>query len=208
MRLMQAESSPLDRLEEATSALQREDLMGLPDEALGEDLIGLRRGIDRLEAEFMRRLRHFDHTQAYSPSGALSAAAWLRWKCRLAGSTAADRVRVARRLEELPQTSQAFAEGEINLQQVAVITRTVGRSARGRPGTPNRSSWKRRRPLTQPSCARSQATSATASTPTAAWSSTSTTRSGGACTSARPGMDCSSSTASSTLRAGPCCRRL
>jgi hypothetical protein len=125
MRLMQAESSPLDQLEEAISVLQREDLVGLPGEALGEDLIGLRRGIDRLEAEFMRRLRHFDHTQAYSPSGALSAAAWLRWKCRLAGSTAADRVRVARRLEELPQTSQAFAEGEINLQQVAVITRTV-----------------------------------------------------------------------------------
>src|ERR1700737_3729281 len=125
MRLMQAESSPLDRLDEATSALQREDLVGLPSEALGEDLIGLRRGIDRLEAEFMRRLRHFDHTQAYSPSGALSAAAWLRWKCRLAGSTAADRGRVARRLEDLPKTSQAFAEGEINLQQVAVITRNV-----------------------------------------------------------------------------------
>jgi hypothetical protein len=62
MRLMQAESSPLDQLEEAISALQREDLLGLPSEALGEDLIGLRRGIDRLEAEFMRRLRHFDHT--------------------------------------------------------------------------------------------------------------------------------------------------
>jgi hypothetical protein len=34
-------------------------------------------------------------------------------------------VRLGRRLEELPETTQAFAEGEINLQQVAVITRTV-----------------------------------------------------------------------------------
>jgi hypothetical protein len=122
---MQVEISPLDQLDEVACALQREDLTGLPGEALGDDLIDLRRQIERLEAEFLRRLRHFDRTQAYSATGALSAASWLRWKCKLAGSTAADRVRIARRLEELPQTTRAFAEGEINLQQVAVITRTV-----------------------------------------------------------------------------------
>jgi hypothetical protein len=126
MRLaMQLQTPPGDLVDEAISTWRREDLAGIPASDLGEDLVGMRRQIDQIEAEFMRRLRHFDHTQAYSPSGALSAASWLRWKCRLASSTAADRVRVARRLEDLPQTSQAFAEGEINLQQVAVIARTV-----------------------------------------------------------------------------------
>jgi len=95
------------------------------DSALGEQLIELREGIDRLEAVFADGLRRFDKSGEYQADGALSAVAWLRWKCRLSGGAAAERVGIARQLEQLPKIEQAFARGEVGYQQVAVLARTA-----------------------------------------------------------------------------------
>src|SRR5919201_4118896 len=92
---------------------------------LGEGLIAGRKGIDRLEAAFAGGLHRFDRSGEYRADGALSAIAWLRWKCRLSGGAAAERVGIARQLPHLPKTSEAFGKGELGYQHVAMLARTV-----------------------------------------------------------------------------------
>src|SRR2546423_6262148 len=96
------------------------------DGELGEGLIQVREtGIDPLEAAFAVGLRRFDKWVESASEGALSAVAWLRSRVRFAGGAAAEHVGVARQMEQLPQTSEAFAKGELSYQHVAVLARTA-----------------------------------------------------------------------------------
>ncbi|MEA2635549.1 MAG: hypothetical protein QOH92_2316 [Chloroflexota bacterium] len=106
---------------------------------LGELLILIREaGIDPLEAAFATGVRRFDKSGEYAADGALSVTAWLKWKCRLSGGAAAERVEIGKQLERLPQTEAAFAHGQVGYQHVAVMARTaqnVGAAAvRGEEG--------------------------------------------------------------------------
>ncbi len=95
-------------------------------EVLGEALIQIREaGVDPLEAIFAEGLRRFDQSGEYRADGALAIVPWLRWKCKLSAGAAAERVNIARQLEQLPRTQQAFASGEVGYQHVAVIARTA-----------------------------------------------------------------------------------
>src|SRR2546426_6664152 len=95
-------------------------------EALGEALIQIREtGIDPLEAVFAEGVRHFDKSGEYKADGALSLTAWLRWKCKLSGGAAAERVEVARQLERLPQTQVPFAHGGVGYQHAVVMARAA-----------------------------------------------------------------------------------
>src|SRR3989442_9577365 len=95
-------------------------------EALGEALIQIREtGIDPLEAVFAEGVRHFDKSGEYKADGALSLTAWLRWKCKLSGGAAAERVEVARQLDRLPQTQVAFANGDVGYQHAVVMARAA-----------------------------------------------------------------------------------
>src|SRR5438309_2386055 len=95
-------------------------------EALGEGLIQIREtGIDPLEAVFASGVRRFDKSGEYRADGALSLTAWLRWKCKLSGGAAMERVEIARQLEKLPETAAAFANGDVGFQHVAVLARTA-----------------------------------------------------------------------------------
>src|ERR1700737_2867499 len=95
-------------------------------EALGEALIQIREaGIDPLEAVFATGVRRFDKSGEYKADGALSLTAWLRWKCKLSGGAALERVEIARQLEKLPKTEAAFANGALGYQHVAVMARAA-----------------------------------------------------------------------------------
>jgi hypothetical protein len=95
-------------------------------EQLAEGLIQCREaGIDPLEAAFAIGVRRFDKSGEYKAAGALSLTAWLRWKCKLSGGAAMERVEIARQLEKLPQTQAAFAQGEVGFQHVAVLAHTA-----------------------------------------------------------------------------------
>src|SRR5690348_7235273 len=95
-------------------------------ETLGEALIQIREaGIDPLEAIFATGVRRFDKSGDYKADGALSLMAWLRWKCKLSGGAAMERVEIARQLEKLPQTEAALASGDVGYQHVAVLARTA-----------------------------------------------------------------------------------
>src|SRR2546427_3240843 len=95
-------------------------------ETLGEALIQIREaGIDRSESVFADGVRRFDKSGEYRADGALSLTAWLRWKCKLSGGAAMERVEIARQLEKLPATAAAFANGHVGFQHVAVLARTA-----------------------------------------------------------------------------------
>jgi len=94
--------------------------------ALGELLIEIREsGIDPLEAAFATGVRRFDKSGEYAADGALSVTAWLKWKCKLSGGAAAERVEIGKQLERLPKTEEAFAHGQLGYQHVAVMARTA-----------------------------------------------------------------------------------
>ena len=116
--------TPLARIRAAL-----DDLPGwlstLEGSSLGEPLIEIRAVIDRSEAVFADSVRRFDKSGEYKADGALSLTAWLRWKCKLSGGAAQERVEIARQLEKLPQTAAAFAHGDLGFQHVAVLARTA-----------------------------------------------------------------------------------
>jgi hypothetical protein len=58
-----------DRVHEAVDALVDESIGGVSTHALGADLIDIRRAIDRLEAEFLRRLHRFDNARGELADG-------------------------------------------------------------------------------------------------------------------------------------------
>src|SRR5205809_4647161 len=93
---------------------------------LGELLILIREaGVDPLEAAFATGVRRLDRSREYAADGALSVVAWLKWKCKLSGGAAAERVEIGKQLERLPKTEEAFARGDVGYQHVAVIARTA-----------------------------------------------------------------------------------
>src|SRR2546422_8728409 len=96
-------------------------------ETLGQALIQIREaGIDPLEAVFAIGVRRFDKSGEYKADGALSLTEWLRWKCKLSGGAAMERVEGARQLEKLPQTEAAFAKGDVGYQHAVVVGRAAG----------------------------------------------------------------------------------
>src|ERR1700674_3309121 len=95
-------------------------------DALGEGLMQIREaGNDPLEAVFAIGVRRFDKSGEYKADGALSLIAWLRWKCKLSGGAALERVEIARQLEKLPKTEAAFANGDVGYQHVVLIARAA-----------------------------------------------------------------------------------
>ncbi|MBJ7607973.1 MAG: DUF222 domain-containing protein [Candidatus Dormibacteraeota bacterium] len=101
------------------------DVETLGDAELADELVGMRRAIDRLEAQFSRRLVRFEAIQGYESAGATNLLSWLRWACRMGTSAAARRLHMARQLIELPQTESAWRSGAISSGHAAVIGRAV-----------------------------------------------------------------------------------
>ena len=117
--------SPFQDMDQGLQRLRQEDLFVIPASAMGEDMQELRRIINGAEAEFTRRLRRFDKGGGYSATPALTAKAWLRWKCNFSPAAAADRVAVSRQLADLPLATEAFADGDISYPHAAMIARTA-----------------------------------------------------------------------------------
>jgi hypothetical protein len=115
---------PQRLLASSVDALAEEDLDSLGDEAIGEDMIAMRREIDRLEAEFARRLHRFQKLRGQERTH-LPIVSWLRYNCRLTSRAAHERVQLARSLAELPQTDRQLRGGEIAYEHATAISRSV-----------------------------------------------------------------------------------
>ena len=113
-----------DQINSLLDQLSGEDLDSVPAAVMGDHQIELQRIGNRLKAEALRRLRRFDRGQGYASTLALSAKGWLRWKCNLTYTVASDQVEVARALDSLPETTEAFANGDISYHHASLIART------------------------------------------------------------------------------------
>ena len=119
-----AAASPLTRINQGLDELPGW-LASLDDAELGQALIEMRGVVDRGEAVFASGVRRFETSGQYRTDGALSVIAWLRSNCKLSGGAAAERVEVARALDQLPKTEEAFARGDVGYQHVAVLARAA-----------------------------------------------------------------------------------
>ncbi len=118
-----AVATATEKLACAVDTLAAEALDGLTDHCLGDDLVAIRRQVDRLEAEFIRRLHRFDRNRGALSEGAASTVSWLRGTCGLTGGASAERVRMARVLDDLPQTMESFRAGRAPFSNVSMIAR-------------------------------------------------------------------------------------
>ena len=110
-----------DRVHDAVDALVDESIEEFSTHALGEDLIDIRQAIDRLEAEFLRRLHRFDRTHGALADGGVSTVSWLRSHCGMTVKAAAYRVHLARTLGELPATLDSARAGRASFSNVTMI---------------------------------------------------------------------------------------
>ncbi len=115
--------SATDQLACAVDGLASEVVDSITDHALGDDLVAIRRQINRLEAEFVRRVQRFDRNHGAMTEGAASTVSWLRSTCGLTGGGAVERVRMARMLDELPETMDSFRSGRAPYANVSLIAR-------------------------------------------------------------------------------------
>ena len=110
-----------DRVNDAVDALVGESIDGVSTHALGADLVGMRRAIDRLEAEFIRRLHRFDSGHGASADGGVSTVSWLRSHCGMTVKAAAYRVHLTRTLGQLPAALDSARAGRASFGNVAMI---------------------------------------------------------------------------------------
>jgi len=124
----------MSELRSAVDALRSESLPDLPDARIEEDFTELQRAMELLEVERLRRLAEIDRRRLFERDGHLSAASWLATTFKVAWGTAREHLRIARALEEMPQTRQALDAGELSMSAVRVLvaTRDADPSAFGR----------------------------------------------------------------------------
>ena len=108
-------------LRDAVDALVDEFIDGVSTHALGADLVDIRRDMDRLEAEFVRRLHRFDRAHGARADGGVSTVSWLRSHCGMTVKAAAYRVHLARTLGELPATLDSARAGRASFTNVTMI---------------------------------------------------------------------------------------
>jgi len=75
------------------------------------------------EYRWLCLLAQFDELEGWCGKGIKSFAHWLNWKCGISLTAGREKVRVARKLGELPLTSKAMSEGRLSYSKVRAITR-------------------------------------------------------------------------------------
>ena len=95
----------------------------VPLERLEADLTEVASHLNSGTYRFLQLLGEFDRRGGWGDSP--SCAQWLNWRLGISLPTAYDHVRVARRLSELPETSAAFARGELSYSKVRALTRVA-----------------------------------------------------------------------------------
>lgn len=81
--------------------------------------------IEAATCRWLMLVGEFDEREGWGQWGTRSCAHWLSWRCSLAPGAARERVRVARRLRELPLVREAFAAGQLSYCKVRAITRVA-----------------------------------------------------------------------------------
>ena len=124
-----AESPPATPSAPDVSLDDLSDLMGLPEDdaidELGDRIIKLSAHMSAGEHRLLLMIGEFDRREGWKPAGHKDCAAWLEMNTGVNRVTARERVRVARALLELPETSGAMSRGELSFSKVRGLTRVA-----------------------------------------------------------------------------------
>jgi hypothetical protein len=91
--------------------------------AMGDAIAQLATEIDVATHRLLTHIREFDHKGGWHTAGCLSCAHWLSWRIGMGLGAAREKVRVAKRLAELPLIDAAFAQGQVSYSKVRAMTR-------------------------------------------------------------------------------------
>ncbi len=94
-------------------------------DALGDQIAEMSAHIDAAMHRLLTAIREFDIAMGWHVQGALSCAHWLAWRVGWDLRTARERVRVARKLAELPMIDEELRRGAISYSQARAITRVA-----------------------------------------------------------------------------------
>ena len=92
-------------------------------EKLGAEITRLCSYMYAADYRLLKLIHEFDEAGGWHWEGLYSCAHWLNWQCGIGMNAAREKVRVAKRLPELPKISAAFAKGEISYSKVRAMTR-------------------------------------------------------------------------------------
>ncbi|MDQ3946655.1 MAG: HNH endonuclease [Actinomycetota bacterium] len=101
------------------------DPAGLPNERLEAEICELAGHMWAAECRWLLMVGEFDRREGWAGVGIQSCAHWLSWRCGVALGVAREKVRVARRLVELPLITDAFSKGELSYAKVRALTRVA-----------------------------------------------------------------------------------
>jgi hypothetical protein len=113
-------------LRSGVEELRSEDVAGVPDAALEEDLGELLAVSDQLESEILRRLAAVDRRRSFERDGHLSTVSWLSARFRMSRVRAAELTRLARAMEQAPAVRRALGSEEITSSEVRVLAQAHG----------------------------------------------------------------------------------
>ena len=94
-----------------------------PGDPLGDEIAELCAHLDAGQYRLLSLLHRFDREERWS--GWRSCAHWLSWRTGISTGPARERVRVARRLAELPLTAAEMKRGRLSWSKVRALTRAV-----------------------------------------------------------------------------------
>ena len=94
-------------------------------EALGDEIATLAAHIHAATQRFLALVAEFDARRGWEWAGHRSCAHWLAARTGFTLVTAQEKVRVAQKLTELPETSAAMARGELSFSQVRALARAA-----------------------------------------------------------------------------------
>jgi hypothetical protein len=94
-------------------------------DALDEAILRLSARMEAACYEQLVLIREFDERAGWLEWQSNNCSEWLSWRCDISLSAAREKVRVAHALLQLPNISQAFAEGRLSYTKVRALTRVT-----------------------------------------------------------------------------------
>jgi hypothetical protein len=94
-------------------------------DALEEEIVVLSAHIHAAVHRLLTLIARYDQLRGWELAGHRSCAHWLAYRTGLDLGTAREKVRAARALERLPETSAAMARGELSFSQVRALSRVA-----------------------------------------------------------------------------------
>src|SRR4051795_5792031 len=92
-------------------------------DALGGEIVRLAADMEAAMCHWLELVAEFDERSGWFEQGCTTCAQWIAWRCGLGEEAARERVRIARRLRELPLVREAFSRSELTYSKVRALTR-------------------------------------------------------------------------------------